>query len=59
MKIKLDYKKRKKEFEMDERKKMDDMKRRREKNELKWTEGALGGSYIAIFFRRPYWRTIK
>jgi hypothetical protein len=44
---------------MDERKKMDDMKRRREKNELKWTEGALGGSYIAIFFRRPYWRTIK
>jgi len=31
MNIKLDYKKRKKEFEMDERKKMDEMKRRREK----------------------------
>jgi len=31
MKIELDYKKEKKEFEMDERKKTDEMKRRREK----------------------------
>jgi hypothetical protein len=31
MKIELDYKKEKKEFEMDERKKTDEMKRMREK----------------------------